>query len=246
MTRATLGILVAALASAGLAAQAGQAQAPAKAAPRGTDPALLHPAQLIARSPDVFRVKFTTTKGDFVVEVTRDWAPRGADRLYNLVKHHYYDQASFFRVLNSPRPFVVQFGISADPKVNAVWDSASIKDDPVTQQNVRGTVTFAMGGPNTRTTQLFINLGDNRRLDPMGFPPIGKVVQGMEVVDQLYGGYGEMAEQGGSGPSAAKLGAEGKSYLDKHFPKLDSIITAVVEAPSPAGPAKAPAKKSTP
>lgn len=250
MTRATFGILVAALAAACITAYAGQAnaqtKAPSKAASEAVDPGLLHPSQLTARAPDVFRAKFTTTKGVFIVEVTRAWAPLGADRFYNLVQHHYYDQASFFRVLNSPRPFVVQFGISAFPKINAVWQEATIKDDPVIKHNTRGTLTFAMGGPNTRTTQLFVNLGDNTRLDSMGFPPFGVVVEGMDVVDHLYGGYGEMAEQGGPGPSAGKLGAEGKAYLDRNFPKLDSIITVAIVAPAPAAPGKAPAKKSTP
>jgi len=217
----------------------------AKPSGGGTDPALLHPAQLNAKAPDTYRVKFTTTRGDFVVEVTRAWAPLGADRFYNLVKHHFYDQAAFFRVLSKPRPFVVQFGISGDPKVNAVWQNANIKDDPVTQHNVRGTITFAMGGKDTRTTQVFVNLGDNSRLDAMGFPPFGTVAQGMDIVDQLYADYGEMAEQGGHGPSAGRYGSEGKPYIDKNFPKLDSIVTAVVVAPAggEAAPAKAPAKK---
>jgi peptidyl-prolyl cis-trans isomerase A (cyclophilin A) len=223
------------------AAWAGQGTAPAK--PRGTDPALLHPEQMTAKAPDVYQVKFTTTKGDFVVEVTRGWAPQGADRFYNLIKHHYYDQAAFFRVLNQPRPFVVQFGISADPKLNAVWQTANIKDDPVTQHNVRGTVTFATGGPNTRTTQVFINLTDNSRLDGMGFSPFGTVVEGMDIVDKFYGGYGEGAPNG-PGPAQDRIQSEGKAYLDKNFPKLDSIITAVIIAPAGAAPApaKAPAK----
>ncbi len=209
---------------------AGQAKAPAKAASKGTDPALLHPAQLTAKAPDLFRVKFTTTKGVFVVEVPRAWAPRGADRFYNLVKHHYYDQASFFRVLKSPRPFVVQFGINADPKVNAVWQAAAIPDDPVSKSNIRATVTFATGGPNTRTTQVFISLGDNSFLDKSGFSPFGAVVEGMDVVDSLYGDYGEGAPSG-RGPDQNRIQSEGKAYLDKEFPKLDSIVTAVIVAP---------------
>jgi len=244
MMRAALGCVVAALMAAGAAAQATH---PATAAARGPDPALLHPAELTARAPEVFRVKFTTTKGVFIVEVNRAWSPRGADRFYNLVKHHFYDDAGFFRVLSSPRPFVVQFGISPYPKVNTAVETATIKDDPVVGHNTRGTLVFAMGGPNTRTTQLFINLGDNSRLDSMGFSPFGTVVEGMDVVDQLYGGYGEMAEQGGRGPSAAKYGEEGKAYIDKNFPKLDSIVSAVIEpaaGAAPAGtPAKPPAKK---
>ena len=224
---------------------AGQAKPAAKPAGGPTDPALQHPAQLNAKAPDVYRVKFTTTQGDFVVEVTRAWSPNGADRFYNLVKHHYYDQAAFFRVLSKPRPFVVQFGISAEPKVNAVWQTASIKDDPVTQHNTRGMVTFATGGPDTRTTQVFINLGDNSALDKMGFSPFGSVVEGMDVVDKFYGDYGEGAPSG-RGPSQDRIQAEGKAYLDKEFPKLDHIVTAVIVAPAGAAapaPAKAPAKK---
>jgi cyclophilin family peptidyl-prolyl cis-trans isomerase len=210
----------------------GRAHAQAKASSGPSDPALQHPAQLTAHAPEVYRVKLTTTKGDVVVEVTRAWAPLGADRFYNLVTHHYYDQAAFFRVLNQqPRPFVVQFGISADPKVNAVWQGATINDDPVTQHNVRGTVTFAMGGPNTRTTQVFINLNDNSRLDSMGFPPFGKVVEGMDVVDKFNGEYGEGAPSG-RGPDQSRIQAEGKAYLDKSFPNLDRIVTAVVISPA--------------
>ena len=237
MKRAAFGFVVAALMAAGAAAQATH-----HAAAKGPDPTLLHPAELTAKAPEVFRVMFTTTKGVFVVEVHRDWAPRGVDRFYNLVKHHFYDDAAFFRVLNSPRPFVVQFGISPYPKVNAAIETATIKDDPVVGHNTRGTLTYAMGGPNTRTTQLFINLGDNSRLDSMGFSPFATVVEGMDVVDQLYGGYGEMAEQGGHGPSAGKYGEQGKAYIDKNFPKIDSIVSAVIEPAEGSAPAKSPAK----
>jgi peptidyl-prolyl cis-trans isomerase A (cyclophilin A) len=230
------GVLFAACMALGQAASAGQASAPAKAAGGGADPALLQPAKLAAKAPDVYRAKFLTTKGVIVIEVHRDWAPQGADRFYNLVKHGYYNQASFFRVLSSPRPFVVQFGINADPKVNAVWQGANIKDDPVTKSNGRGTVTFATGGPNTRTTQIFINLGDNKGLDGMGFAPFGTVVEGMDaVVDHLYGEYGE----GASGHQDL-IQSGGKAYLDKNFPKLDSITSATIE--EIAAPAKAPAK----
>jgi peptidyl-prolyl cis-trans isomerase A (cyclophilin A) len=218
---------------------AAQAKAPAKAG--GTDPALLTPAKLTEKAPDVFRAKFTTTKGVFVVEVTRAWAPQGADRFYNLVKHHFYDQASFFRVLKSPRPFMAQFGINADPKVNAVWQTADIKDDPVTKSNTRGMITFATGGPNTRTTQVFINFGDNNRLDGMGFSPFGAVVEGMDVVDNLYGDYGEGAPSG-RGPEQGRIQSEGKAYLDKDFPKLDHIETAVIISPEGSAPAKSPSK----
>ncbi len=227
-------------------ATAGQAAAPSKATAKAPDTALLHPAQLTGKAPESYRVKLTTTKGDIVIEVTRSWAPLGADRFYNLVKHHYYDQAAFFRVLKEPRPFVAQFGINADPKINAAWHQpdANIKDDPVTQSNTRGTLTFATSGPNTRTTQLFINLGDNKFLDSNGFSPFGRVVEGMEVVDQLYGGYGEGAPNG-RGPDQNRIQAEGKAYLDKSFPSLDRILAGVIVEPAGAAPAKAPAK-STP
>lgn len=198
-----------------------------------TDPALLQPASLNQKAPDVYEVKFATTKGDFVVKVTRGWAPLGADRFYNLVRHHFYDEASFFRVLPG---FVVQFGISANPQVARVWQTASIKDDRVTQSNRRGFLSFATGGPNTRTTQVFINLGDNRSLDGMGFSPFGEVIQGMEIVDQLYSGYGEGAPSG-RGPNQGLIQSEGKTYLDKNFPKLDSIKTATVVPTGGASPA---------
>jgi peptidyl-prolyl cis-trans isomerase A (cyclophilin A) len=189
-----------------------------------TDPALLQPATLTAKAPDVFSVQFTTTKGDFVVEVTRAWAPLGADRFYNLVKHGFFTDAAFFRVVPG---FIVQFGLSADPGVNKVWHSANIKDDPVTQSNRPGTITFATAGPNTRTTQLFINFGNNAPLDRQGFSPFGRVTSGMDVVQKLYAGYGEQPDQG-------SITALGKAYLDKNFPKIDSIQSAKIVSPAPA------------
>jgi len=188
-----------------------------------TDPALLKPATLTAKAPDVFTVQFTTTKGDFVVEVTRAWAPLGADRFYNLVKHGFFTDAAFFRVVPG---FIVQFGLSADPAVNRVWHSANIKDDPVTQSNRPGTITFATAGPNTRTTQLFINFGNNGPLDRQGFSPFGRVTSGMDVVQGLYSGYGEQPDQG-------SITALGKAYLDKNFPKIDSIKSATIISPAP-------------
>ena len=187
---------------------------------------LLKPASLNLQAPAVFSAKFTTTKGDFVVEVTRAWSPRGADRFYNLVKYHFFDGAAFFRVVPG---FVVQFGISPRPDIARVWQPATIPDDPVTQSNARGTLTFATGGPNTRTTQLFINLGNNANLDGQGFSPFGEVTSGMAVVDQIYSGYGESPDQG-------RIQGEGKAYLEKEFPKLDTIKTAVVVPPAPATP----------
>jgi len=189
-----------------------------------TDPALLHPATLTAKAPDVFSVQFTTTKGDFVVEVTRAWAPLGADRFYNLVKHGFFTDAAFFRVVPG---FIVQFGLSADPAVNKVWHSANIKDDSATQSNRPGTITFATAGPNTRTTQLFINFGNNAPLDRQGFSPFGRVTSGMDVVQKLYAGYGERPDQG-------SITSQGKAYLDKNFPNIDSIQSAKIVSPAPA------------
>src|SRR5271170_5896402 len=211
----------------------------------GYDRALLHPALLKDKAPDTYQVKVTTTKGDFTVSVTRAWAPLGADRFYNLVKHHFYDNATFFRVLNNP-PFMAQFGVSAYPAVSAAWEKAEIKDDPVTQQNMRGFVTFATSGANTRTTQVFINYGDNKRLDSLGFAPFGQVTDGMSVVDTLYGEYGEGAPDG-AGPDQEQINKQGKPYLDKGWPKLDTIKTAVIvgEPGSAAKKAAAPAAKKS-
>jgi len=204
---------------------------------------LLRPALLVAKAPSTYEVKFTTTKGDFVIKVTRAWAPLGADRFYNLVRHHFYDNTSFFRVL---RGFVVQWGISAYPPVSAAWSHAPIKDDPVVQSNLRGYITYAMGGPNTRTTQVFINLVDNKRLDAMGFSAFGQVTEGMDVVDSLYSGYGEGAP-GGKGPVQDSIEKLGKSYLDKEFPQLDSIKTTELILPHAAAHANpANAEKAKP
>ncbi|HLY59281.1 MAG TPA: peptidylprolyl isomerase [Terriglobia bacterium] len=200
---------------------------------------LMNPASLTQKAPEVYKAKFTTTKGVYVIEVTRAWAPLGADRFYNLVKNGFFTDASFFRVIKEPKPFMVQFGINAKPAVNTVWQPAIIQDDPVKQSNKRGYVTFATGGPNTRTTQVFINFGDNAFLDSQGFSPFGQVTEGMDVVDNLYSGYGEGAPQG-SGPEQGRVQNEGKPYLDKSFPKLDSIKTAVIMPASPAHKAGTP------
>lgn len=200
----------------------------------GIDPALLHPAMLRVKAPDEFQAKFETTKGDFVIEATRAWAPNGVDRFYNMVKHGYFTGVSFYRVV--PK-FIVQFGLSPDPRINEAFDKASIKDDPVKEHNVAGSVTYAMGGPNTRSNQLFINFGDNSsQLDGMGFAPIGKVISGMDVVNNLYSGYGEIADLGGTGPNQTRVNQGGKAYLEKNFPKLDSIkgATIISQTPAPA------------
>jgi peptidyl-prolyl cis-trans isomerase A (cyclophilin A) len=185
---------------------------------------LSDPAALNAKAPAVYQAKFDTSKGPFVIEVHRDWAPRGADRFYNLVKNGFFDNARFFRVIEG---FMVQFGINGDPNIAAVWRDADIKDDPVKHSNERGTITFATAGPNTRTTQVFINFADNAALDGQGFSPFGKVVSGMEVVDKLYGGYGEGAPNG-NGPDQGRIQSQGNAYLEQDFPKLDFIKTATI------------------
>ena len=189
-------------------------------------PPLLDPqsAAMTQTAPNLFKARFETSKGDFVVEVHRDWAPHGADRFYTLVKNGFYDEARFFRVVSG---FMVQFGIHGEPPVAAVWRRQAIKDDPVKESNRRGRVSFATSGPNTRTTQLFINYGDNSRLDRMGFSPFGQVIEGLDVVDQLYAGYGEGAPQG-KGPSQARIQQEGNEYLTREFPKLDYVKKTVI------------------
>jgi cyclophilin family peptidyl-prolyl cis-trans isomerase len=192
----------------------------------GTGSPLLQPKSTLMTqtAPATFKAKFQTTKGDFVVESQRDWAPRGVDRFYNLVKNGFYDGTCFFRVISG---FMAQFGIHGDPKASAAWRQERIQDDPVKQSNKRGYLSYAMAGPNTRTTQLFINYADNSRLDQMGFAPIGRVVEGLAVVDRLYAGYGEGAPQG-KGPDQGRLQTEGRDYLTKSFPELDCITTATI------------------
>jgi peptidyl-prolyl cis-trans isomerase A (cyclophilin A) len=202
--------------------------------------ALLNPALLKAKAPDVYKATFTTTKGDFVIEVHRDWAPNGADRFYNLVKNGYFTDVSFFRAISG---FMVQFGISPSPAITKAWHATNLKDDPVKEHNQRGYVTFAMTSqPNSRTTQMFINLADNSRLDPSGFAPIGTVAEGMDVVDKLYTGYGEGAP-GGAGPDQQKITEEGKPYLDKNFPQLDGVKSAKITFPVVAPTARPAVKK---
>jgi peptidyl-prolyl cis-trans isomerase A (cyclophilin A) len=201
------------------AAAASPTASPSPAATPDPRAALTDPAIATATAPNTYRVRFDTTKGPFVVEVHRAWAPRGADRFYNLVRAGYYDDVAFFRVISN---FMVQFGINGDPRVNAAWRKARIADDPVKQSNVRGMVTFATSGPDSRTTQVFINFKDNSRLDGMGFAPFGQVVQGMSVVDALYSGYGEGAPRG-MGPDQGRAQGEGNVYLRSSFPRLDYV-----------------------
>jgi peptidyl-prolyl cis-trans isomerase A (cyclophilin A) len=188
-------------------------------------PGFADPAKLTAKAPETFKVQFNTTKGKFTIEVTRSLAPNGADRFYNLVRSGYFTDVAFFRVVPG---FMCQFGIHGDPNISAKWRDAAIPDDPVKGSNTRGTITFAMGGPDTRTTQLFINFGDNTGLDRQGFAPFGKVVEGMDVVDRINGEYGDMPQQGGSGPNPALIAMEGNAYLKKNFPNLDYIKSAAI------------------
>jgi peptidyl-prolyl cis-trans isomerase A (cyclophilin A) len=203
------------LASVALAAQAANLEKMSK---------LRNPAGLTEQAPATFNANFDTSKGLFVVTVHRDWAPNGADRFYNLVKNGFYDDVRFFRVIDG---FMAQFGIHGNPAVASAWRNANIKDDPVKQSNKRGFVVFATAGPNTRTTQLFINFGDNAQLDKSGFSPFGEVTKGMDVVDKIYNGYGEGAPRG-KGPDQGRVQSEGNAYLAKDFPKLDYVKTATI------------------
>ena len=202
----------------------------------GAEGAQPRPPAAEERAPNVFRTRFETSKGPFVLEVHRAWAPRGADRFYQLAKSGFFDNTRFFRVMEG---FMVQFGIHGDPAVNKAWEPLVIADDSVTQSNARGFVSFATAGPSTRTTQVFINLVDNRNLDGMGFSPFAQVVDGMAVVDSLYAAYGD-GPPSGFGPDQTRLTAEGNSYLEREFPKLDFVraarlLTDSVAVAAPAG-----------
>jgi peptidyl-prolyl cis-trans isomerase A (cyclophilin A) len=183
-----------------------------------------NPAALTEQAPATYKARFDTSKGVFVVDVRREWAPVGADRFYNLVKNGFYDENRFFRVISG---FMVQFGINGNPQVSTPWRNAQIKDDPVKQSNKRGFITFATSGPNSRTTQVFINFGDNARLDGSGFAAFGQVSSGMNVVDQLYSDYGEGAPSG-RGPNQGRMQSEGNAYLTKDFPNLDFVRKATI------------------
>jgi len=206
-----------ALAFALLAACGGE---PREAAPLEEVNPLLRPARLTEQAPPTYRARFETSAGGFTVEVHRDWAPLGADRFYNLVKHGFYDDTRVYRVVSG---FMAQFGISGDPVLNAVWQREAIVDDTVKQSNTRGRITFATAGRHTRTTELFINYGDNSFLDDQWFAPFGEVVEGMEGVDAFHAGYGETVPMG-TGPYAAMAMARGNEYLDADFPELTRIV----------------------
>ncbi len=196
-----------------------QVEKPAAIAPDFADP-----SKLTAPAPATFKALFTTTKGKFTIEVTRSLSPNGADRFYNLVRSGYFKDVAFFRVIPG---FMCQFGIHGDPGVSAKWRDANISDDAVKGSNTRGTISFATAGPGTRTTQLFINFGNNANLDSMGFSPFGKVSEGMDVVDKINGEYGEGAP-GGMGPNQGRVQMEGNAYLKKEFPNLDFIQSATI------------------
>lgn len=196
----------------------------APAAPAASKSKLMDPAALNEKAPETYKAKFETSKGSFTITVNRAWAPNGADRFYNLVKNGYFNDVRFFRVITG---FMVQFGISGDPALNTVWHAANIPDDPVKESNKRGYVTFATAGPNTRTTQLFINFKDNTMLDGQGFAPFGQVTEGMDVVDKINPEYGEGAPSG-RGPSQGRLQNEGNAYLAKEYPNMDFVKHATI------------------
>ena len=182
------------------------------------------------QAPPTFRVNVETSKGSFVLEIHRDWAPNGADRFYSLARAGFYDDSRFFRVM---RNYIAQFGIPGDPSVAAVWRKVTIPDDPVRQSNLRGFIGYAMlATPNTRTTQLYINLKDNTQLDAQEFAPIGKVIRGMGVVDRLYPGYGEGAGGGMRAGKQGKILEGGNAYLDRAFPLLDKLLRAAIVEPA--------------
>jgi peptidyl-prolyl cis-trans isomerase A (cyclophilin A) len=215
MTNSSLSVTAAAVAAV-LLAGAAHAQAPLTPAAK-----LRNPATANETAPATYKARFETSAGVFVVQVTRDWAPIGADRFYNLVKNGFYDDVRFFRVLDG---FMAQFGMSGNPGIQAAWRTAQLKDDPVKQSNKRGYITFATAGPNTRTTQVFINFEDNAPLDAQGFAPFGQVVEGMDVVDKLYSGYGR-----NNVPDQARITKEGNAYLTKSYPRLDYVKKATIE-----------------
>src|ERR1017187_3246543 len=206
------------------ATQAEDAKPEAK--PAAAAPGFADPTKLTEKAPDTFKAQFDTTKGKITIDVTRALSPNGADRFYNLVRSGYFKDIAFFRVVPN---FMCQFGINGDPAVSAKWREANIADDPVKGSNTRGTITFATAGPNTRTTQLFINFVDNANLDGMGFSPFGKVSEGMDVVDKINNEYGEGAPRG-RGPDQGRIQMEGNAYLKKDFPNLDYIKSATIVA----------------
>jgi peptidyl-prolyl cis-trans isomerase A (cyclophilin A) len=206
-----------------LEAQRGKATAPpargGTTSPAASKAKLKNPAALKDVAPAEYRAMFDTTAGPFVILVHRAWAPRAADRFYNLVKYGFFDGDRFFRVLPN---FMVQFGINGDPAVQGPWADANLTDEPVKQSNKRGTITFATAGPNTRTTQVFINFNDNASLDSQGFAPFGEVASGMAAVEKINAEYGEQ-------PVQPVIQRQGNAYLVKAFPRLDYVKKATIE-----------------
>lgn len=183
-----------------------------------------NPSDLTRAAPDSFDVRFQTTRGPFLLRARRHWSPQGVDRLHYLVTHGYYDEARFFRVVGG---FVAQWGLNGRPPLDSLWQDRRIPDEPVKSSNTRGRVSYARGGPNTRSIQLYINLADNVRLDTLnsfGFPPIGEIVDGMAVVDSFYAGYGGTRENRLPGPSQDSIRIVGNGYLERNFPLLDRIL----------------------
>lgn len=213
------------LASSALAACGREPPPPPAEEPVETIDPILDPANQTATAPDEFRVLMETSEGNVVIAVHRAWAPLGADRFYNLVKVGYYDDHRVYRVVKG---FMAQFGMNANPRVTAVWRNFPMADDAVTHTNARGTVSFASSGPNSRTTQIFINYGENTPLDEMGFAPFGEVVEGMDVVERFYAGYGDGPPKG-QGPEQPRIHTEGNAYLDASFPQLTKIVRATIE-----------------
>jgi peptidyl-prolyl cis-trans isomerase A (cyclophilin A) len=220
-----------------LMAQAPKSTAPAKKAPApsgGGSGSLMNPASLKAVAPATYKAEFVTGKGNFTIEVHRDWAPVGADRFYNMVRAGFFTNAAFFRVVPN---FMVQFGLSANPAVNKAWQNANLHDDPVKESNKRGYITFAQtSAPNSRSTQVYINFKDNTFLDSQRFAPFGEVVEGMDVVDKIYSGYGESPDQG-------RITDEGDAYVSKNFPNIDKIKSARILPAEGAAPPPAAAPK---
>jgi peptidyl-prolyl cis-trans isomerase A (cyclophilin A) len=218
MTRITAAVAVSLMGTV-LGAQSGE---PARGGVNFNKAKLRTPSQLNEKALDRFKAKFETSKGVFIIDVHRDWAPLGVDRFYNLVKNGFYDECRFFRVLDG---FMAQVGMNGDPAVQRAWMTANFKDDPVKQSNKRGFVTFAKAAaPDSRSTQFFVNFADNARLDSQGFAPFGEVVTGMDIVDKLYSGYGR-----NNVPDQSRLASEGNAYLMKEYPKLDFIKKATIE-----------------
>src|SRR2546430_15172219 len=222
--------LAAFLVGAGILAGTVTASAQARSNPPDGRASLLDPegAFWSEHAPEVFRARFETTKGAFVIEAHRTWAPRGVDRLYNLVRSGFFDDSRFYRVI--PK-WIVQFGIPGDPKIAAIWRHRAFPDDSVIESNRRTYVSYAMTGPDQRTTQLYISRRDNVNQDAQGFAPIGRIVEGMAVVDSLYDGYGETSGGGMRAGRQAPLFEGGNAYLDKNYPKLDRLIRAQVVRP---------------